>query len=199
MSKTPTQTLAVAAEHYRKFCEAVGIDLTKEDTKDTPTRVAKMFLREFTAGASKRPPFNMTKFARNGDSNLVTVAGIRWVSLCRHHHLPVVGYAHVCYLPAEYIIGLSKIPRLVKWLAANPSVQEELTQNIKDILVQELQPMFAGVQLVAVHACMACRGVSEHESRTTTTSFHNPDSSYKATRDEFLEAISMWHGSHRGI
>lgn len=187
-----------AEYHYAEFCKALGIDLTKPDTIDTPRRVTRMMITDFLHGQQERD-FNFTTFpykAGEGNGQLVTVTGIRWVSLCAHHHLPIVGVAHVCYLPDAALVGLSKIPRLVKWRASRPTVQEELTQDILDVLQHLLSPKFVGVKLVALHECMACRGVRDYESRTHTNAFWSKDeplSEFASTKEEFQLNIQEWY------
>jgi GTP cyclohydrolase I len=194
---TRKKALAQAAWHYTKFCNALGIDLTRPDTVDTPMRVAKLFHDEFLAGDKARP-FKLTTFpvdegARN---QLVTMTGIRFVSICAHHHLPIVGLAHVCYLPDKRIVGLSKIPRLVEWRAARPTVQENLTRDILDTLVAGLRPLYAGIKLVATHECMACRGVKSHQALTHTNAFWCRSDNYAdfdTTKAEFQANIDEWY------
>lgn len=193
--------LKEAAEHYRRFCECVGVDLTLPDTVDTPLRVAKLFLREFTRGYTEADSaFSFTTFPVDEATpqSLVTVTGIRWDSCCRHHHLPVFGFACVAYLPEQRLAGLSKLPRLVKHLSAKPTVQEDLTKEVALSLAAKTLTRFAAVQLVGTHTCMACRGVHDHDSRTITTYFHDPDHRVD-TRQEFLQAVNLWHSANRGI
>ena len=197
-----TSQIEEAAEHYKKFCEALGIDLTKPDTLDTPTRVARLMLNEFLVGERERP-FNFTTFPYKevNHGQLVTETGIRFVSLCAHHHLPIIGYAHVCYIPREKLAGLSKIPRLVEWRAARPTIQEQLTQDILQTLQYYLDPHYIGVKLIAVHECMACRGVRSYESRTHTTALwcSNGDyTAYEGTKAEFQANIEEWYRA-RGV
>jgi len=192
-------TLDKAALHYRRFCETVGINLGREDTADTPQRVAKLFLKEFTAG-QRCQDFNFTTFKAVG-KDLVSVCGIRFDSICAHHHLPITGYAHFCYLPDKLIAGLSKIPRTIKWFASQPTVQEELTHTMLDALVSRLHPHFAAMTITATHACMACRGVKDYEARMTTTAIWTKRKSIKTyhhTHDEFQRAIDLWYSS-RGV
>jgi GTP cyclohydrolase I len=165
-------------------------------------RVAKLFTNEFTAGL-RAPDFKTMTFAADGDDadQLVSVCGVRCTSVCRHHHLPVIGYAHFGYIPKKLMIGLSKIPRTIQWIAAQPSVQEELTREILDTLVTGLNPRFAAVSMIAQHHCMACRGVMDYESRTITNAFFTGAKSKeecRSTMAEFERAIDTWFKS-KGI
>lgn len=184
-----------AAQHYKSFCKVLNIDLTKDDTKDTPVRIARMFATEFTSGVQKEAPFNFTVFEPVG-KDLVSVCGIRIVSICAHHHLPFVGYAHFCYLPRDKMVGLSKIPRALKWISKQPTVQEGLTRQALNYMVSKLDPHFAALTITATHSCMACRGVQEHEALMTTTAlFTETDDNdrFANTRAEFQHAINLWY------
>lgn len=197
---TEKEQISLAASHYAQFCECVGIDITRPDTQDTPKRVAKLFIKEFTAG-QRLANFNFTTFKASG-KNLVSVCGVRFVSICAHHHLPIVGYAHFAYLPDKIIAGLSKIPRTIKWHAARPSVQEDMTQELLDELVGRLDPHFAALTVTATHACMACRGVNDYEARMTTTALFARKgkelADFHHTHDEFQRSIDLWYKS-KGI
>jgi GTP cyclohydrolase I len=189
--------LSRAAELYKAFCQELGIDLTKPDTEGTPERVARLFHSEFLVG-QRDIPFDFTTFPIEGDKadQLVTVTGIRFVSICAHHHLPIIGYAHVCYLPGKKLVGLSKLARLVEWRAARPTVQEELTYDIAQELIKRCEPQFVGVKLIATHECMACRGVRSYESRTHTERLWCKDDNmaeFATTRAEFASNISEWY------
>ena len=200
MTKRHSIKMLDAAYHYRKFCEAVGIDTSKPDTQQTPMRVARLFTNEFTEG--QRPmPFNFTTFDAAG-KDLVCVCGVRFVSICAHHHLPMFGYAHFCYLPDKCIAGLSKIPRLIKWAAKQPSVQEELTHHVLQEFVKVLKPFYAGLALTAQHTCMSCRGINDHEARMTTTALYARGGNltkYDSAKSEFLAAIDLWYKSRTAM
>lgn len=187
-----------AAAHYRKFCEELGIDLSKEDTKDTPMRVAKMFAGDFTEGMRDKE-FNFTSFEVEDSQRdqLVIMCGIKYASLCQHHHLPFTGLAHICYLPDKKLAGLSKLARLVKWVAHKPSVQETLIGEILSKLVAEVSPRFAGLSMSGVHHCMTCRGVRETNAITMNNKFYTPKTvelnDHSHTRDEFMQSINQFY------
>lgn len=192
--------IALAASYYYNFCKVVGIDVSKPDTWDTPMRVAKMFMGEFTEG-QKPMPFKFTTFKSAG-KDLVSVCGVRFVSICAHHHLPMYGYAHFCYLPDKTIAGLSKIPRLIKWAAKQPSVQEDLTHHILQEFVKVLKPHYAALTLTAQHTCMSCRGIGDHEARMTTTALFARGgrlNKYNAAKSEFLSAVDLWYKSRSAM
>lgn len=199
---TDGETAKIEAQyHYKKFCEALGIDLTRPDTIDTPRRVANMMYEDFLVG-TRPPDFNFTMFPSEGSNQLVAIPGIRVVSICAHHHLPIQGLIHVCYLPNERLVGLSKIPRAVQWIARQPTMQEHIINQIVDYLGKQLEPRFIGVSMVGEHTCMSCRGVNEHGALTVTNKFwvSNKEqlagksiADFETTKQEFMHAIQMWH------
>jgi GTP cyclohydrolase I len=202
--------IAKAAQAYAAFCSILGIDLSKPDTQDTPLRIARMMHDEFLVGTRPKP-FDFTTFpvSNNNGNQLVNVCGIRLVSLCSHHHFPFIGRAHVCYLPGSSLVGLSKIPRLVRWLAAQPCMQESLTQEILHHLTEYLKPRFVGVRLIADHTCMSARGVNESEGLTSTDAFWCTNEigkegvpldmdDFETTKQEFFRAINEWYSLKRG-
>jgi GTP cyclohydrolase IA len=197
--------LVEAAEHYRRFCNSLGIDVASEDTMATPMRVAKV-MRHFTA--AMRPMEHAFTTFSTTDSNrnqLVNVCGIRLVSLCSHHHMPFIGLAHVCYLPNKVLAGLSKLPRLIRWISKQPTMQETLTSRIISELRDRLQPRFIGVRIIAEHTCMSVRGVEEANSMTSTDAFWCDETEigkqgrpldvgdYETTKQEFFRAINEWY------
>lgn len=194
-----------AAILYRDMCKELGIDVSLPDTEATPHRIVRMLYDEFTAGL--RPAnFDFTVFeAPKGVANqLVNILGSRLVSLCSHHHLPFYGLCHVCYLPNKLLAGASKIPRLIRWVASQPSMQEDLTSKIRDLLVEKLQPRFVGVRIIAEHTCMSCRGINEQGAAMMTDAFWCTDEigkqnrpldmgDFETTKQEFKGAIDEWY------
>jgi len=196
--------LEAAADHYRAMCDALGVDLTRADTQDTPKRYVKMLYHDFMSGL-REPDFSFTTFPSEGSNQLVTIPGIRMVSMCAHHHLPFMGLCHVCYLPNATLVGLSKLPRAIQWIAKQPTMQEHIVTKIVEYLAKELQPRFIGLSMIAEHTCMSCRGVNEHGSLTVTNKFWSDPNEkgkdgesldvgdFETTKQEFLNAIKMWH------
>jgi GTP cyclohydrolase I len=161
---------------------ALGIDTTDESLADTPKRVARAFA-EFL----KPRPFRLTTFPNDeGYDELIIARNIRFHSLCEHHLLPFVGYAHVAYLPRDRILGLSKLARLVEMFARSLQVQERMTQQIANWLQEQLDPKGVGVILEAEHLCMALRGVEKPGSTTVTSALLGAVRNDPRTRDEFL-------------
>lgn len=171
--------------------EGLGIDRDDPDFDNTPFRVANSFT-EVCHGLEEDAPETISRmmsarFPSSYDEMIVTT-GIDAVGICPHHLLPISYRASVAYLPGieqGYVIGLSKMPRLVKLLAARPVLQEDLTKDIADVIESHLDPMGVGVVLEGMHGCMNYRGVNQKEALVRTSVlrgvFRNP-----AARSEFI-------------
>lgn len=175
-----------ATAAIEELLKAVGEDPTREGLQKTPARVAKAY-KELLAGYRTDPDklINGALFPAN-HSDLVVVRKIEYHSLCEHHLLPFYGYATVAYLPAEKIIGLSKIPRVVDLFARRLQIQERLTRQIAEFLDDVLAPSGIAVALDGVHMCANMRGVRKHEARMTTTCVLGAFETDRALRSEFL-------------
>ncbi len=169
---------------------AVGEDPTREGLQNTPDRVARMYT-ELLSGYSMDPEkiINGALFHINYDE-MVLVRDIEFYSLCEHHMLPFIGRAHVAYLPAGKVIGLSKIPRIVDMYARRLQVQERMTRQIADLLQSTLEPQGVAVVVEGMHLCSMMRGVKKHDARMTTSAMHGAFRANLATRQEFLDNIS---------
>ncbi len=121
---------------------------------------------------------------------MVLVRDIEFYSLCEHHMLPFIGRAHVAYIPAGKVIGLSKIPRVVDMFARRLQVQERMTRQIADLLRDLLEPQGVAVVVEGMHMCSMMRGVKKHDARMTTSAMHGAFRANLATRNEFLENIA---------
>jgi GTP cyclohydrolase I len=174
---------AVAVERAaRGLLEALGADLSDESLAETPRRMAAAYAELLTP-----EPFNATTFPNDGDyDELVVVRDIPFHSLCEHHLLPFVGIAHVGYIPAERIVGLSKLGRVVDHFARNLQVQERLTTQVAGWFQSELSPKGVGVVLEAEHTCMSLRGATKPGTRTVTSALHGLVRDDPRTRQEFL-------------
>lgn len=168
---------------------AVGEDPAREGLKNTPERVARMY-GELLSGYTTDPEkfingalFNITY------DEMVIVRDIEFYSLCEHHMLPFIGRAHVAYIPAGKVIGLSKIPRIVDMYARRLQVQERMTRQIADFLSDQLKPQGVAVVVEAMHLCAMMRGVKKHDARMTTSAMHGAFRANLATRNEFLDNI----------
>jgi len=170
--------------------QAVGEDPEREGLRNTPDRVAHMY-SELLSGYMTDPAkiINRALFNINYDE-MVLVRDIEFYSLCEHHMLPFLGRAHVAYIPAGKVIGLSKIPRMVDMYARRLQVQERMTRQIADFLQEFLEPQGVAVVVEAVHLCSMMRGVKKHDARMTTSAMHGAFRANLATRQEFLDNIS---------
>jgi GTP cyclohydrolase I len=160
--------------------------------EETPTRVGKMYVNELFSGidVDLKTALNTTFDAEEGMDQMVVVQGITFYSLCEHHLLPFFGEAHVGYIPGKKIVGLSKIPRLVRLASAQPQVQERLTAQIVGALDEVLEPRGAIVVLKARHLCMEMRGVHAPGTFTTTSALRGCLLDDKdQSRSEFLSLI----------
>ena len=169
---------------------AVGEDPDREGLKNTPDRMARMFT-ELLSGYTQEPEsiINEALFHINYDE-MVLVRDIEFYSLCEHHMLPFIGRAHVAYIPAGKVIGLSKIPRIVDLYARRLQVQERMTRQIADFVQQTLEPQGVAVVVEAMHLCSMMRGVKKHDARMTTSAMYGSFRANLATRQEFLNNIS---------
>lgn len=169
---------------------AVGEDPTREGLLNTPDRVARMYT-ELLSGYDVDPERVINGALFNIDyDEMVLVRDIEFYSLCEHHMLPFIGRAHVAYLPAGKVIGLSKIPRIVDMYARRLQVQERMTRQIADLLQATLQPHGVAVVVEGMHLCSMMRGVKKHDARMTTSAMHGSFRANLATRQEFLENIA---------
>jgi GTP cyclohydrolase IA len=174
--------LAAAERAARELLAALGADLDDPGLRETPRRVAAAYAELLTP-----EPFNLTTFANDeGYDELVVVRDIPFQSLCMHHLLPFHGVAHVAYLPAERIIGLSKLARIVEHYSRDLQVQERLTKQVAACIQDELAPKGVGVVLEAEHLCMSLRGVQKAGARTVTSALHGLVRDDPRTREEFL-------------
>lgn len=172
-----------AEQAVRSILEFVGEDPQREGLIKTPSRVAKAFL-ELTEGYREDPAQILSTTFSEACDEMVVVREINFWSLCEHHLLPFHGTATVGYLPKERIVGLSKIGRVVHCFSRRLQVQEKLTQQIANSIMENLQPHGVGVIIKAVHQCMAMRGVRTPAEMVTSCllgAFRDP-----ATRAEFL-------------
>lgn len=166
----------------RDLLVALGEDVDTEALRESPRRVAHAFVEFLTPH-----DFAPTSFPNEeGYDELVLVRNIPFTALCQHHLLPFSGVAHVGYLPADRVIGLSKLGRVVELFSRRLQIQERMTKQIVDWLDRSLAPKGVGVVLDAEHSCMTLRGVRAPGARTVTSALHGNLRSDLRTRDEFL-------------
>ncbi len=173
----------------RTILENIGEDVNREGLLRTPKRVARMF-EELTAGYHVDPAklVNNAIFDDTYDQ-MVVVRDIDFYSLCEHHLLPFMGKAHVAYLPAGKVIGLSKIPRVVEMFARRLQLQERMTQQIAGFLEETLHPHGVAVVCEAVHLCAAMRGVKKPNTKMVTSAMLGTFRTNEITRHEFFSHV----------
>ena len=156
----------------REILLAVGEDPDREGLRETPARVARMYAELF-AGLHLDPRRHLKKFFTERYDEVVLVRDISFQSTCEHHMLPFLGKAHVAYLPGPRIIGLSKLARVVEEFARRPQVQERMTEQIANVLVEELQVKGVAVIIEAEHTCMTIRGVRKPGTLCVTSAMRD--------------------------
>lgn len=177
--------LAAAAAAAKEFLAALGISCDSPGMSQTPERMARAYAEMFTA-----PPFELTTFPNDsGYDGLVVVNAIPVRSVCEHHLLPFFGRAAVGYRPADRILGLSKLARVVEMFARRPQVQERLTQQVASWLDLQLSPKGVGVVIEAEHTCMTARGVQATGSATTTSALAGVLRDDPRCRAEFFASV----------
>jgi len=176
------------ADNVEQMLRLIGEDPQREGLLKTPERVAKSV--QFLTQGYQQDPCAILKSAmfREDYQQMVIVKDIDFYSLCEHHMLPFFGKVHVAYIPNKYIVGLSKIPRVVEVFARRLQVQERLTTQIKECIQETLHPMGVMVVVEARHLCMQMRGVESQNAMTTTSDFCGAFNEIK-TRQEFLSLI----------
>jgi GTP cyclohydrolase IA len=158
--------------HFRHIMETLGLDLSDDSLRDTPGRVAKMYVTEIFEGLNPESFPKISLFNNTyGYKEMLIEKDIQVFSHCEHHFIPFIGKAHVAYMPGEKVIGLSKINRIVKHFARRPQVQERLTNDIANALKEVLQTEDVAVYIEAKHLCVAARGVEDTKSATITSHF----------------------------
>lgn len=172
----------------QSILEAIGEDPQREGLIDTPRRVADMYAEVFSGIKSDPGSYLKVGFEEH-HKEMVVLRDIPFTSLCEHHLLPFVGKAHVGYIPAGRIVGLSKLARVVEGYARRPQLQERLTSQIADTIIEELNPVGVGVVIEAQHFCMIVRGVKKPGSTMVTSAMRGLFRSNPPTRAEFLEFI----------
>ncbi len=177
--------IEMISEKFKDIIEILGLDLLDDSIKDTPSRVAKMYVEEIFSGINpkNKPRIALFKNTYQYHTPLMEL-NIPFTSYCEHHFVPIQGKANIAYIPKNYVIGLSKIHRLVDYYARRPQVQERLTQQVFQELVTILQTNDVGVVLKASHSCISCRGVQDVDSSTITSAVGD-----KLREDAYLISI----------
>jgi GTP cyclohydrolase IA len=172
----------------REILEAIGEDPEREGLRGTPRRIADMYAEVF-AGLSIYPSEYLKVGFEERHKEMIVLRDIPFNSVCEHHLLPFVGTAHIGYIPAGRIVGLSKLARVVEGFAKRPQLQERLTSQIADTIVEALNPSGVGVVIEAQHFCMIIRGVKKPGSTMVTSAMRGLFKTNPPTRAEFLEFL----------
>ena len=172
----------------QSILEAIGEDPQREGLLETPRRVADMY-EEVFAGLNIDPGTYLSVGFEERHKEMVILRDIPFNAFCEHHLLPFVGKAHIGYIPAGRIVGLSKLARVVDGFARRPQLQERLTSQIADTIVESLKPAGVGVVIEAQHFCMIVRGVKKPGSTMVTSAMRGIFKTNPPTRAEFLEFI----------
>jgi len=184
------ETREIIEKSVKNILEAIGEDPTREGLEKTPHRVAKAFAQIFQG--YEQDPIKILKSAQFESTNneMVLIKNIEFYSMCEHHMLPIIGEAHVAYIPDGKVVGLSKIPRVVDVFAKRLQIQEQLTEQIANSIQEAINPKGVAVVIQARHMCMEMRGVEKRKSVTTSSALRGLFMTDKATRSEFFSLIN---------
>ena len=189
--KSDDEKIKNIQHHFEQIMHEMGLDLTDDSLSGTPYRVAKMYVKELFYGLN---PSNKPKLSvfenKYGYKKMLVEQNITIDSSCEHHFLPIIGHAHIGYIPKDKVIGLSKINRLVDYYAHRPQVQERLVLQILKDLQNILETKDVIVVVNAKHLCVSSRGIKDKNSFTTTLEYGGCFSN-KTKRKEFLSIISQ--------
>ncbi|MBX3020933.1 MAG: GTP cyclohydrolase I FolE [Bdellovibrionales bacterium] len=181
------EKIAKISNCFRDIMLTLGLDLEDDSLRNTPQRVAKMYVREMFSGLSPESFPSLTSIENKlGYNEMVTVKDISIISVCEHHFVTIDGRATIAYIPKDKVIGLSKINRIAKFFSRRPQVQERLTKQIADCLTQALETDDVAVYIHAKHYCVVQRGVEDAGSVTVTSDLRGAFREDARTRSEFL-------------
>ena len=177
----------------REILLAVGEDINREGLKGTPGRVARMYA-ELLAGSSQEPREHLRGVFTEDYDEIVILRDIPFYSICEHHLMPFIGSAHVAYLPSGMVLGVSKLARIVDCFARRLQVQERLTNQIADFIMNNLKPKGVAVVLEASHSCMTIRGIKKPGSVMVTSALRG---TFKSDPKSRSEVMSLMHNSSK--
>jgi GTP cyclohydrolase I len=178
-------------KHFKEIMLILGLDLNDDSLQGTPHRVAKMYVKEIFSGLNPANAPEVKLFEnRYQYKNMLVEKSISFHSLCEHHFVPIIGKAHVAYIPNGRVVGLSKLNRIVRYFARRPQVQERMTIQIANMLKETLGTNDVAVLIEADHLCVASRGVQDITSNTVTSEYSGKFLDVK-TREEFLKYITL--------
>jgi GTP cyclohydrolase I len=172
----------------REILSAVGEDLGRDGLKNTPARVARMY-SELLAGMREDPNTHIVSVFNENYDEIVLLRDIPFYSICEHHLMPFIGAAHVAYLPAGKILGVSKLARIVDCFARRLQTQERLTYQIADFLMNSLKPLGVAVVMEAAHSCMTIRGIKKPGAAMVTSAVRGIFRKDPRSRNEIMSLI----------
>lgn len=172
----------------RLILEGIGEDPERPGLRQTPERVAKMYEEIFSGLKAPEEEF-LRPIKGETHDEMILVKNIPFYSVCEHHLLPFIGRAHIAYIPSGEIVGLSDLVKVLECFAKRPQVQERLTTQLADMIMERLKPRGAMVIIDAEHLCMSMRGIKKPGSRTVTSAVRGIFRSKASTRQEMLELI----------
>lgn len=180
----------IIEEHVKGILTTLGMDLTDDSLRDTPKRVAKMYVHELFGGLDEDafPKMTVQENKFQYDQMLVE-CNITLNSVCEHHLVPIVGVCHIAYIPGSKVLGLSKFNRMVRYYARRPQVQERLTQQIQQHLQHVLETENVAVVIDAAHFCVRMRGVQDSSTLTRTSALGGVFRTQATVRDELFKAL----------
>lgn len=185
--------MEIIADRFRDIMEVLGLDLSDDSLARTPYRVAKMYVQEVFSGLNEAnfPDVSFFKdvFHHEHKANMVFIK-VGFTSFCEHHFVPMMGFAYVAYIPGEKLIGLSKIPRLVRYFARRPQLQERLTAQIADSLAIILESENVAISINARHYCVMARGIQDEHAHTITNVLRGQFNTNPDLRKEFFEGVN---------
>lgn len=187
------EKIDLIADRFKDILETLGLDIEDDSLTRTPYRIAKMYVEEVFSGLDEKnfPSISFFKDELHHEhkANMVFVK-VGFTSFCEHHFVPMTGFAYVAYVPESELIGLSKIPRIVRYFARRPQVQERLTAQIADSLALLLHTDNVAVSITARHSCVIARGIQDECSHTITNVLRGQFGSNANLRREFFEGIN---------
>lgn len=183
------EKIKIIAGHFKEIMQTLGLDLSDDSLKETPERVAKMYVKEIFSGLNPNNKPEITTFENKYQYNKMLIEkNISLYSYCEHHFVPIIGKVHVAYISKGKIIGLSKINRLVQYYSKRPQVQERLTVQIAEAMKKATGTEDVAVLIDAVHLCVASRGVKDTNS-STITSHYSGKFINEGVKNEFLVSV----------
>jgi GTP cyclohydrolase I len=172
----------------RDILAAVGEDVDREGLRETPARVARMY-SELLGGMREEPEIHFKSVFTEDYDEIVLLRDIPFFSMCEHHMLPFIGCAHVAYLPSGKVLGVSKMARIVDCFAKRLQVQERLTGEIADLMMEHLKPLGVAVVVEASHSCMTIRGIKKPGSTMVTSALRGLFRKDSRSRNEILSLL----------